>query len=58
MITWSNVSEEGEPVVFIGRQNSGVVSWKIPLQPQGSVLKMVIAMVTINIESLSLSPPP
>lgn len=45
MLTWANVSAEDhleggqEPVVFVGRQgNSGVVSWNIPLQPQGLVV--------------------
>ena len=43
MLSWANVSIEDyengqDPVVFIGRQgNAGVVSWSIPLQPEGLV---------------------
>lgn len=42
VITWADVNIdnttelEDDPVVFVGRQGkSGVVSWNIPLQPEG-----------------------
>ena len=40
VVSQSNATVEQAPVVFIGRQGSaGVVTWNIPLQPQGYVLR-------------------